>query len=135
MAASEKFTELKQQVETAESNVRAAAAQDQAELRAKVDQARKDADERAGRLKANVQQAADQGDRQWSQAQSNWDQHVQRIRARVDERKAERDAKRLRAMEHRWAGWCACLGAIEERSIHVCLAIAESRGGALEAIL
>jgi len=30
MAASEKFTELKQQVETAESNVRAAAAQDQA---------------------------------------------------------------------------------------------------------
>ena len=31
MAASEKFTELKQQVETAESNVRAAAAETEAE--------------------------------------------------------------------------------------------------------
>jgi hypothetical protein len=76
MAAPEKFTELKQQIETAERNVRAAAAQDQAELRAKVDAARKDADERAARLQANIQQAADQGDRQWSQAQSNWDEHV-----------------------------------------------------------
>jgi hypothetical protein len=61
MAAPEKFTELKQQVETAESNVRAAAVQNQAELRAKVEEARRDADERAARMNANVQQAVRSG--------------------------------------------------------------------------
>jgi hypothetical protein len=94
MAAAEKFTELKRQVEAAESNVRAAGSRDEAELRAKVDEARKDADGRAARLNANVAQAADRGDRRWAEAQSDWDDHVRRIRASVDERKDERDAKR-----------------------------------------
>jgi hypothetical protein len=94
MDASDRFTKLGEQIDQARSNITGAVTNDEAELRARVDAARKDADDRAARMQANVQQAADQGDRDWNEVQGNWNQHVQRIRAHVEERKSERDAKR-----------------------------------------
>jgi len=89
MAASQRFTKLKEKVETADSNVKAAAAQDEADLRAKVEEARKRADEQAAQLQANARKTSEQAEGNRNEVQSNWDQHIQRMRAHIDERKAE----------------------------------------------
>lgn len=41
-------------------------------------------------------------ERSWNEVKSNWDQHVQRIRERIDSRKAELDAG-IAAREAQWA--------------------------------
>ena len=93
MAASEKFTKLGEQMDRAQDNIKAAAAQDEAELGAKVAEARKCADDQAAQMQANAQKASEHAKGHWSKVQSDWDQHIQRIRADLDERKAEHDAK------------------------------------------
>ena len=93
MAASERFTKLGEQMDRAQDNVTAAAAQDEAELGVKVAEARKRADDRADQMQANAQKASQQAKGHWNKVQSDWDQHIQRIRADLDERKAQRDAK------------------------------------------
>jgi hypothetical protein len=64
MAASQQFTKLKEKVETADSNVKAAAAQDEADLRVKVEEARKRADEQAGSATGQRQEDFRTGGRQ-----------------------------------------------------------------------
>ena len=109
--------------------MRGAASEDEAELRAKADAARKEADERAARLNVNVEDAADEGDRRWAQAQSNWDEHVHRIRASIDERKSERDAKR--AERHAERAEADALDAID----FAAAVIAEAEYAVLNAVL
>jgi hypothetical protein len=92
MAASDDFTELKDQVEEADRTIKAAVAKQDAELKAMVDAARKKADERAAQLGTKTTEAADEAQRQWNQVQSDWDKHVKRIRQRADARKAAMDA-------------------------------------------
>ena len=92
MAASDDFTKLKEQVEEADRSIKAAVAQQDAELKTMVDDARKNADDRAAQLRAKTTEAADQAQGQWNQVQTDWDKHVKRIRERVDARKAEMDA-------------------------------------------
>ena len=93
MAASDRFTKLGEQMDRAQDNVTAAAAEDEAELGVKVTAARKRADDRAAQIRANAQKASQQAEGHWNKVQSDWDQHIQRIRADLDERKVERDAK------------------------------------------
>jgi hypothetical protein len=102
MAASESFAKLAEQAEEAERNVKAAATQNKAELKARVDAARKSADDHAAELRAKTQDAGDQAERHWHEVQTSWDAHIQRIRRRMDERKAEHDAS---VAEHdaKWA--------------------------------
>ena len=92
MAVSDDFTKLKEQVEEADRSIKEAVAKEDAELKAMVDEARKNADDRAAQLRAKTQEAAGEADRQWKEVQSNWDQHVKRLRERIDARKAEVDA-------------------------------------------
>lgn len=91
MSISEKFGELRERVESADRDIRAAAAEDQAELQATLDKARKSADDRAADLRAKGKEASDQSGRQWGKAQQDWDEHVKRVRARIDAKKADLD--------------------------------------------
>src|SRR5450432_2052239 len=84
MAASERFTKLGEQMDRAQDNMTAAAHQDEAELGAKVAEARKRADDRATQMQANAQKASEQAEGHWNKVQSDWDQHIQRIRADLD---------------------------------------------------
>jgi hypothetical protein len=91
MLASDRFTELRKRVEKAESEIKEAAAQDRAELSATAEQARKAADDRTAELRARAQDTSDKAEAHWNEVQSSWDQHVQRTRTRIQEKKTEHD--------------------------------------------
>jgi hypothetical protein len=93
MPVSDDFTKLKEQVENADRSIKAAVAKNDAELEAMVDEARKKADDRATQLRTKASETADQAERHWNEVQSDWDQHIQRLRERMDAKKAELDAK------------------------------------------
>jgi hypothetical protein len=93
MTVSDPFTTLKEQCENADRSIKAAIAQqDDAELTAMVDEARKDADDRTAQLGPKSTDVSGQGDRQWSKVKSDWDQHTKRIRENVHAKKAAQDA-------------------------------------------
>ena len=92
MSASDNFTKLKEKVDSADREIRDAAAQGADELKAMVDEARQKADVRAAALKAKSEEAADDAKHQWNEMQSDWDKHVKRIRERIDAKKAAHDA-------------------------------------------
>jgi phytoene dehydrogenase-like protein len=92
MPVSDKFDELKQRIEQADQEIKAAAAQDEAELNAAVKKARKSADDRAAELRERSTETSDKTKRQWLEAQSDWEKHIKHIRARMDEKKTELDA-------------------------------------------
>ena len=89
----ERFTKLGEQVEAAEENLSSTASEDRAKLEAKVAEARKKADDHAERMQANAQGTSERIEDQWRDLLNSWDQHRQRIRARIEEKKAEHDAK------------------------------------------
>ena len=92
MRASDSFTKLKEQVERADRRVNEAGSQDKAELQAKVDEARKNADDLAAELHTKTQQGSDQAKGHWQEVRSDWDQHIKRTRGRMDAKKAALDA-------------------------------------------
>ena len=91
MSASDRFTELKQQVEQSEQHIRAAAAEDSAQLEAKAEEARKAADEHADQFRAMAQKTSEQAEGHWNELQSSWDEHIQHVRQRIAQKKAEHD--------------------------------------------
>ena len=93
MSLPDDFTKLREKVDKADQSIRAAAAQDEAELKAMVDDARKKADERAAGMRAKSEEVADSAEHQWHEVQNDWDEHVKRIRERMDSKKDEFDAK------------------------------------------
>jgi hypothetical protein len=92
MSLPDDFTKLREKVDKADQSIRAAAAQGDAELKAMVDDARKKSDERAAGMRAKSQEVADSAERQWHEVQSDWDEHVKRVRERMDAKKDEFDA-------------------------------------------
>jgi hypothetical protein len=93
MSVSDDFTKLRAKADDADRSIRAAVAQDGADLTTTLQQARKDADERATALRLKSEEAAASTERQWHEVQSDWDEHVKRLRARVDAKKAAHDVK------------------------------------------
>jgi hypothetical protein len=93
MSVKDNFATLKEQVEKADRTVKAAAEQNQAEIRAKVDEARRDADERAAELRAKSDDAAREGESHWREMQADLGRHIERVRQRMDAKSAEVDAK------------------------------------------
>src|SRR6185503_20531772 len=91
MSASVRFINDTPPTEKAESEIKEAASQDRAELSATAEQARKAADDRAAELRAKAQDTSDRAEAHWNEVQSSWDQHVQRIRTRIGEKKTEHD--------------------------------------------
>src|SRR6185503_7836563 len=93
MSASVRFINDTPPTEKAESEIKEAASQDRAELSATAEQARKAADDRAAELRAKAQETSDKAEAHWTDVQSSWDQHVQRIRTRITEKKTELDVE------------------------------------------
>jgi hypothetical protein len=89
--SADSFDKLSQKIDEAKQSIRAAVSESEAELKAKVDAARKDADDRAAELSAKTQTTTHQGDAHWQQIQSDWNQHRQKVRQRIDEVKADQD--------------------------------------------
>ena len=89
MSVSDKFGELKERIEKADREIQAAAAENQAELKGAIDKARKNADERAAALRTKSKSTSDKTNRLWLDAQNDWNEHVKRIRARMDATKAD----------------------------------------------
>jgi hypothetical protein len=87
------FAKLKGEVEEAQRTIIEAAEpeQDQADVDAKVDEARQSADARAAEVRDQPQQA-DRPESHWQQVRSDWNQHVQRTRSHMDAKKATVDA-------------------------------------------
>jgi hypothetical protein len=88
--SADSFEKLSEKIDEAKSSIRAAASESEAELKAKVEEARKNADDRAAELSAKVHATADKTDH-WQQIQSDWDQHRQEIRKRIDDAKSAED--------------------------------------------
>ena len=93
MTLSDSFRKLADQIDAAETNVKAAQVQDKADLKASVDAARKGADKQSAELRAKAEQASQRATSGWQEVQDDWDAHVQRLRQRIDDKKAEFDRK------------------------------------------
>jgi hypothetical protein len=99
MSMTDNFAKLKEQVEEADRTVKAAAEQNQEEIQSKVDEARRDADERAAELRAKTENADREeegksdreGESQWREMQADLNRHIERVRERMDAKKAAVD--------------------------------------------
>jgi hypothetical protein len=97
MSVTDNFSKLKEQVEEADRTVKSAAEQNQAEIQSKVDEARRDADERAAELRAKTESADREGESdregksQWREMQADLNRHIERVRERMDAKKAAVD--------------------------------------------
>jgi hypothetical protein len=129
MAISDNFTTLKEQVDRANRTITDSMAKDEDDLYATVDQARKDADEHAAQLRAKSQEATEDVERSWHEVGNDWDDHVKRLRQRVDAKKAAHDAK-VAESDAEWAEADA-LDAISFASA----AIEEAQYAVLDALL
>src|SRR4051812_41056660 len=89
------FDKLSEKIEEAKRSIRAAAS----ESEAKIDEARKNADDPAAELSAKTQATADKSEAHWQQIQSDWEKHRQAVRQHIDDAKAAEDleATELRA--------------------------------------
>jgi hypothetical protein len=89
--SADSFDKLSEKIDEAKRSIAAAASESEAEVKAKVDEARKAADDRAAELSANTQATADQAEAHWQQIQSDWEQHRQNVRRRLDDVKTQQD--------------------------------------------
>jgi F0F1-type ATP synthase membrane subunit b/b' len=103
MSVTDTFAKVKEQADKADRTVKAAAEQNQAEIKTKVDEARRDADERAAELRAKTDKAAREGkESHWREMQADLDLHIERVRQRMDAKKAAVDAD-VAASDADWA--------------------------------
>lgn len=100
--ASEQFAVLGQKVDQAQQSLKAAAAEDKQQLSARVDVARKSADEQAAKLRASAQEQSDEAKGKVSELQQKWSEHIADVRQRVHDRKAKRGA-RMADHDAEWA--------------------------------
>jgi hypothetical protein len=124
----ERFTKLGEQVEAAEENFSSTASEDRAKLKAKVAESRKKADDHAERMQANAQETSERIEDQWRDLLNSWEKHRQRIHARIEEKKAEHDAKQ--AVHHAEDAELDAIDAIE----FAAMAIEEAEYSVLDAL-
>ncbi|WP_043664609.1 hypothetical protein [Streptomyces xylophagus] len=90
-----RLVELAQKAEEAQRTVAASVAEDRQKLTAVVADAKGRAEQGAQRLQSSGQQAKANVTGTWNQVQTSWQDHVDSVRVKLEERKAERDVKRL----------------------------------------
>jgi len=92
MSVTDSFANLVEQVDEANSKIKAAAEQGQAEIQAKVHEARRDADNHIAELGTKSSDATSAAESDWRQMQADWKRHVGQTRQKVDAAKAAVDA-------------------------------------------
>src|SRR3954447_23001013 len=88
---SDSFRKLADQIDEAEVNIKTSSSQGKAELQAKVDEARRSADEQSAQLRSRAEEASNRASSGWQEVQNDWDAHVQRLRQRIDQKETEFD--------------------------------------------
>ncbi|MFG2937674.1 hypothetical protein [Streptomyces sp. NPDC048282] len=91
-----KLAELSEKARDAQRTVEAGLSQDRQKLSAAVADAKDKAEQGAQRLKASGEQTKGHVTGAWNQVQTSWQEHVTAVRDKIEERKEERDVKRLR---------------------------------------
>jgi hypothetical protein len=94
MSASERLYKLADRAKQSEENVSQAKDKGQAELKAQVQAARQSSQQRAAKLKDDVNENKAKTSAWWSDVQNDWSDHVAKARENVDDTKAEHDVKR-----------------------------------------
>ena len=98
VSASEQLYKLADRAKQSEENIERAKEKSQADLRSQVQQARQSSQQRAAELKGDAGVAKAKASTWWGDVQEDWNQHIAKIRANVDDRKADLDVKHA---EHR----------------------------------
>ena len=73
--SADNFDKLSERIDEAKRRIRAAASENEAEVKAKVEEARKNADDHAAELSADTRRAADEAGAHWQQIRSDWERH------------------------------------------------------------
>jgi hypothetical protein len=98
VSASEQLYKLADRAKQSEENIERAKDKSRADLRSQVERARESSQQRAAELKGDAGAAKVKASTRWGDMQKDWNQHIAKIRADVDDRKAEHDVERA---EHR----------------------------------
>jgi hypothetical protein len=98
VSASEQLDKLADRAKRSEENIAHAREEGQAELKARVQQARESSEKHAAELKSGASGAKAKASKWWTDVQDDWNKHIDKIRKDVDNRKDEHDVKRA---EHR----------------------------------
>jgi hypothetical protein len=91
MSVTESFAKLKEEIDNADREIKAAAEQDRGDIQAKVDDARRLADKRAAELRKKTGDAATEADSHWHEVGAAWDRHIERVRQHIDATKTAVD--------------------------------------------
>jgi hypothetical protein len=94
MSASEQLQKLADRAKQSEEDIAHAKEESQAQLKARVQQARQSSEQRAGALKGSANEAMAKASKWWGDVQEDWNKHIAKIRKDGDEWKSEHDAKR-----------------------------------------
>lgn len=102
VSASEQLDKLADRAKQSEANIENAKQEGQAELKARVQQARESSEQHAAELKRGASGAKAKASKWWTDVQDDWNKHIDKVRKDVDNRKEEHDAKRAEHhAEHR----------------------------------
>jgi hypothetical protein len=98
VSASEQLYKLADRAKEAEENIEHSKEEGQAELMARVQEARESSEKQAAELKTGTSGAKAKASKWWTDVQDDWNKHIDKVRKDVDNRKDEHDVKRA---EHR----------------------------------
>jgi hypothetical protein len=98
VSASDQLYKLADRAKQSEENIERAKEKSEADLRSQVERARQSSQQRAAELKGDAGVEKAKASTRWGEVQEDWNQHIAKIRANVDDRKVEHDVKRA---EHR----------------------------------
>ena len=102
VSASEQLDKLADRAKQSEANIENAKQEGQAELKARVQQARESSEKHAAELKSGASGAKAKASKWWTDVQDDWNKHIDKVRKDVDNRKEEHDAERAEHhAEHR----------------------------------
>jgi hypothetical protein len=94
MAVSDQLTKLAARAKEAEDRAAAAQGKGRADLERDVENARTSAQEQADKLRATAEAKKGKLSVWWHDLQRSWDEHIETIRADIEERRAEHDVDR-----------------------------------------
>jgi hypothetical protein len=102
VSASEQLYKLADRAKQTEATIDHAKQESQAQLKARVQEARESSETQAAELRSGASGAKAKASKWWTDVQDDWTKHIDKIRKDVDNRKAEHDVTRAEHhAEHR----------------------------------
>jgi hypothetical protein len=95
MTASDALSELAERARVAEDRVTAAMTQARSDVQKQVDKARKSAQKKADSLQGQTAKGTAAVSQWWTDVHTTWSSHVAQVRHDVEDKRTERDTKKL----------------------------------------